>query len=85
MVYFVGIQRTKCGRIAHTIILYFLPILIYVPAGMVCYHLFRDNAITFDTSTGQLIQVSIFSGIYCGAPLVYFVIAGIYYRVSIFF
>ena len=80
---FVGIQRTKLGRIAHTIMLYFLPTLVYVPAGLICHlYLFRDNAITFDTSTGHLVQVAIFSGVYCGAPMVYFVIAGIYYKVN---
>ena len=51
---------------------------------MVCHlYLFQDNAITFDTSSGHLVQATIFGAIYCGAPLIYSILASIYYKVCI--
>ena len=78
------LPKTRCGRVAHTISLYILPLVIYIPVGMVCHlYLFQDNAITFDTSSGHLVQAAIFGAIYCGAPLIYLFLAAIYYKVCI--
>ena len=73
---------SKYGKLAHILILYFAPLVLYVPVGLI-FHLvlFRDYAVTLD-SLSNLEQLSMFSGFYCGAPVLYMIFAAIYHKVK---
>ena len=76
---------SKYGRMGHLLITYLLPVLVYLPTGLFV-HLYLYMGYNFtaeDTSEEFSFYAMIFGAIYLGAPIVYMILALIYYRVSL--
>ena len=82
-----GIPMTRFGRFGHICLLHLMPLLVYVPAGLVC-HWFAFESVGFGPQnfgpfdSAKILYALI--GSYLGGPLVYALIGLIYYGVSSF-
>ena len=74
----------KIERFGHIVLLHLLPLIVYIPFGIIC-HWFAKGSIGFGPfdSNDYTTLYGLF-GSYFGAPLVYAILAIIYYGVSFF-
>ena len=72
---------TRLRRIGHLMILYYLPLAIYVPAGLISA-LKANGSIGFGPFENNLV-LQILAGTFCFAPFAYLLFSMIYYGVSV--
>ena len=79
-------HMTRIGRFGHLMILYYLPLVIYVPTGLICaWYANESKWVHFKTyeDTAHLVM-QIWATSFCFAPFLYTLLSLIYYGVSVF-
>ena len=76
----------KCGNMCDIIVLYILPLVIYLPVGcLVHLYWYQESSFGFEEHDGYQTLSFSFFGLYLGAPLVYLIISMIFNHVRLNF
>ena len=78
---------TRVRRVVHLLILYYLPLVIYVPTGLLCAWV-ANESIGFGPfesyGDSEFLLIQILATSFCLAPFVYLLLSLVYYGVSVF-
>ena len=79
-----GFQVTRFRRLGHLLTLYFLPLLVYIPVGILC-HCFANNGVVGFGPFEEYLPLIALAVSFLVAPLPYIIFSMIYYAVSLLY